>query len=159
MQDAVARILLAPLSRLALPGCSAQAPEDPQPCFVEQFCLTCLINGGIARYGTGWTCRWIAGQPQHPDYGCAERTGGNARRQLERPNPKVRAAEQMRLSNEEPGKVGIRSGQSRCWPGECQVNCFGQQNHCISFRHHGGVDALAARPMGAVSHDHQHLNM
>ncbi len=84
------------------------------------------INGGIARYGTGWfdpPAGFRGPIHQHPDYPLR----GNETR---RPTPalgnymdpilKPWAAEQMRKSNEEvlSGEVGIPFlAQSRCWPG------------------------------------------
>jgi hypothetical protein len=84
------------------------------------------INGGIARYGTGWfdPPAGLRGPiKQHPDYplrGNETRRPTPALGNWKDPVLKPWAAEQMRLSNEEflSGKVGIPFlAQSRCWPG------------------------------------------
>jgi hypothetical protein len=84
------------------------------------------INGGIARYGTGWfdPPAGLRGPiKQHPDFplrGNETRRPTPALGNYKDPILKPWAAEQMRLSNEEflAGKVGIPFlAQSRCWPG------------------------------------------
>jgi len=84
------------------------------------------INGGIARYGTGWfdPPAGLRGPiKQHPDYPLRGNETGRPTPALgnwKDPILKPWAAEQMRLSNEEflSGKVGIPFlAQSRCWPG------------------------------------------
>ena len=84
------------------------------------------INGGIARYGTGWfdPPAGLRGPiKQHPDYPLRGNDTGRPTPALgnyKDPILKPWAAEQMRLSNEEllAGKVGYPFlAQSRCWPG------------------------------------------
>jgi hypothetical protein len=84
------------------------------------------INGGIARYGTGWfdPPAGLRGPiKQHPDYplrGNETRRPTPALGNWKDPVLKPWAAEEMRRSNEEflSGKVGIPFlAQSRCWPG------------------------------------------
>jgi hypothetical protein len=106
----------------------AQAPEKiPDLGSSSGFAWTPLtINGGIARYGTGWfdPPAGLRGPiKQHPDYplrGNETRRPTPALGNYKDPILKSWAAEQMRLSNEEflSGKVGIPFlAQSRCWPG------------------------------------------
>jgi hypothetical protein len=84
------------------------------------------INGGIARYGTGWfdppagLRGPIKQDPDHPLRGNETRRPTPALGNWRDPILKPWAAEQMRLSNEEllSGKVGIPFlAQSQCWPG------------------------------------------
>jgi len=84
------------------------------------------INGGIARYGTGWfdPPGGLRGPiKQHPDHPLRGNDTGRPTPALgnwKDPILKPWAAEKMRLSNEEllSGKVGIPFlPQSRCWPG------------------------------------------
>jgi len=84
------------------------------------------INGGIARYGTGWfdPPAGLRGPiKQHPDYplrGNETRRPTPALGNYKDPILKPWAAEQMRRSNEEvlSGEIGIPFlAQSRCWPG------------------------------------------
>ena len=84
------------------------------------------VNGGIARYGTGWfdPPAGLRGPiKQHPDFplrGNETRRPTPALGNFNDPILKPWAAEQMRRSNEEflSGKVGIPFlAQSRCWPG------------------------------------------
>lgn len=84
------------------------------------------VNGGIARYGTGWfdPPAGLRGPiKQHPDFplrGNETRMPTPALGNWKDPVLKPWAAEQMRLSNEEflAGKVGVPFlAQSRCWPG------------------------------------------
>ena len=84
------------------------------------------INGGIARYGTGWfdPPAGLRGPiKQHPDYPLRGNETGRPTFALgnwKDPILKPWAAEQMRQSNEElqSGKVGIPFlAQSQCWPG------------------------------------------
>src|SRR5262245_26481063 len=84
------------------------------------------INGGIARYGTGWfdppagRRGPIKQHPDHPLRGNETRRPTPALGNYKDPILKPWAAEQMRRSNEEllAGKTGIPFlPQSRCWPG------------------------------------------
>src|SRR5262245_60875244 len=106
----------------------AQAPEKiPNLASSSNFAWTPLtINGGIARYGTGWfdPPAGLRGPiKQHPDYplrGNETRRPTPALGNYKDPILKPWAAEQMRRSNEEllAGKTGIPFlPQSRCWPG------------------------------------------
>ena len=106
----------------------AQAPGTiPDFSSSSSFAWTPLtINGGIARYGTGWfdPPAGLRGPiKQHPDYplrGNDTRRPTPALGNYKDPILKPWAAEQMRLSNEEllAGKVGYPFlAQSRCWPG------------------------------------------
>ncbi len=106
----------------------AQAPEKiPDLGASSGFAWTPLnINGGIARYGTGWfdPPAGLRGPiKQHPDYPLRGNETGRPTPALgnyKDPILKPWAAEQMRLSNEEvlSGKVAIPFlAQSRCWPG------------------------------------------
>jgi len=106
----------------------AQAPAKiPDLGSSSGFAWTPLtINGGIARYGTGWfdPPAGLRGPiKQHPDYplrGNETRRPTPALGNWKDPILKPWAAEQMRLSNEEflSGKFGIPFlAQSRCWPG------------------------------------------
>lgn len=106
----------------------AQAPEKiPDLGSLSGFAWTSLnINGGIARYGTGWfdPPAGLRGPiKQHPDYPLRGNETGRPTPALgnyKDPILKPWAAEQMRLSNEEvlSGKVAIPFlAQSRCWPG------------------------------------------
>jgi hypothetical protein len=106
----------------------AQSPERvPNLASSGNFAWTPLtINGGIARYGTGWfdPPAGLRGPiKQHPDYplrGNETRRPTPALGNWKDPILKPWAAEQMRQSNEEflSGKVGIPFlAQSRCWPG------------------------------------------
>jgi hypothetical protein len=106
----------------------AQSPERvPNLASSSNFAWTPLtINGGIARYGTGWfdPPAGLRGPiKQHPDYplrGNETRRPTPALGNWKDPILKPWAAEQMRQSNEEflSGKVGIPFlAQSRCWPG------------------------------------------
>jgi len=107
----------------------AEAPGTiPDLASSSSFAWTPLtINGGIARYGTGWfdppagLRGPIKQHPDHPplrgnDTGRPTPALGN----WQDPILKPWAAEKMRLSNEEllSGKTGIPFlPQSRCWPG------------------------------------------
>ena len=106
----------------------AQAPgKIPDLGSSSSFAWTPLtINGGIARYGTGWfdPPAGLRGPiKQHPDYplrGNDTRRPTPALGNYKDPILKPWAAELMRLSNEEllAGKVGYPFlAQSRCWPG------------------------------------------
>jgi hypothetical protein len=106
----------------------AQAPEKiPDLGSSRNFAWTPLtVNGGIARYGTGWfdPPAGLRGPiKQHPDHPLRGNETGRPTPALgnwKDPILKPWAAEQMRLSNEEflSGKVGIPFlAQSRCWPG------------------------------------------
>jgi hypothetical protein len=84
------------------------------------------INGGIARYGTGWfdppagMRGPIHQDPDYPLRGNETRRPTPALGNWKDPILKPWAAEQMRRSNEEllSGKVGIPFlAQSQCWPG------------------------------------------
>jgi len=104
----------------------AEAPKIPELASSTFAWTPLTINGGIARYGTGWfdPPAGLRGPiKQNPDYPLR----GNETR---RPTPalgnwrdpilKPWAAAQMRRSNEEllSGKVGIPFlAQSQCWPG------------------------------------------
>src|SRR5260370_541640 len=106
----------------------AQAPRRiPDLGSSSSFAWTPLtINGGIARYGTGWfdppagLRGPIKQDPDHPLRGNETRRPTPALGNWKDPILKPWAAEQMRLSNEEllSAQVGIPFlAQSQCWPG------------------------------------------
>jgi hypothetical protein len=121
------------LTGVALAACAsgtamAQMPDKtPELALPSGFAWTPLtVNGGIARYGTGWfdPPGGLRGPiKQHPDYPLRGNETGRPTPALgnwKDPVLKPWAAEQMRLSNEEllSGKVGMPFlAQSRCWPG------------------------------------------
>jgi hypothetical protein len=105
----------------------AQAPGKIPDLASSRFAWTPLtVNGGIARYGTGWfdppagLRGPIRQDPDHPLRGNETRRPTPALGNWRDPILKPWAAEQMRRSNEEllSGKVGIPFlAQSQCWPG------------------------------------------
>jgi hypothetical protein len=106
----------------------AQAPgKIPDLASSSSFAWTPLtVNGGIARYGTGWfdppagMRGPVKQDPGHPLRGNETRRPTPALGNWRDPILKPWAAEQMRASNEEllSGKVGIPFlAQSQCWPG------------------------------------------
>jgi hypothetical protein len=124
----------------------AQTPEKiPDLGSSSGFAWTPLtINGGIARYGTGWfdppagLRGPIKQDPDYPLRGNETRRPTPALGNYKDPILKPWAAEQMRLSNEEflSGKVGIPFlAQSRCWPGGVPGQLlWTTEPVCTSFR-------------------------
>jgi hypothetical protein len=127
------RLRAATLAGAAMVACVAgnawaEAPgKIPELTPPDGFAWTPLtVNGGIARYGTGWfdpPAGMRGPIKQHPDYPLRGNDTGRPTPALgnwKDPILKPWAAEQMRVSNEEllTGKVGMPFlAQSRCWPG------------------------------------------
>jgi hypothetical protein len=104
----------------------AEAPKIPELASSTFAWTPLTINGGIARYGTGWfdppagLRGPIKQDPDYPLRGNETRRPTPALGNWRDPILKPWAAEQMRRSNEEllSGKVGIPFlAQSQCWPG------------------------------------------
>jgi hypothetical protein len=122
-----AAVLAACASGVALAQIPGNTLERIPELASSSFAWTPLtINGGIARYGTGWfdppagMRGPIKQDPDYPLRGNETRRPTPALGNWKDPILKPWAAEQMRRSNEEllSGKVGIPFlAQSQCWPG------------------------------------------